>query len=452
MFVRETFVRETFVRETFVRETKEANPMLDLAFVRDHPDLIRDVARRRHAEFDLDALLATDAELREVRRRTEDLRAEQNRLTKQVRDAADPQVRESLIAASRALGTSLKELEPRERELEARLHDLWLLVPNIPDASVPEGAGEEDNVEIKRVGTPPQFDFEPLDHVALMRGLDMLDLERAAKVAGPRSYILKGEAVFLELALMQFALYHITLKGFTPLSVPVLAKEYCFFGNGQFPRGREQTYALPADDVYLVGTSEVAITGMHTGEILRAQDLPVRYVGYSPCYRREAGTYGKDTRGIFRVHQFFKVEQFVICRADHEESVRWHEELLANAEELVGLLELPYRVLNICTGDLGDAKVKGYDVECWIPSEQRYRETHSDSYFHDFQARRADLRYRDTDGTVRYAHTLNNTALASTRTIIALLENHQQADGTVRIPEALRPFLGGRSVLGRPWR
>jgi seryl-tRNA synthetase len=427
--------------------------MLDLAFVREHPDLIRDVARRRHAEFDLDALLAADAELREVRRRAEDLRAEQNRLSKQIREAGkDQAARELLIAEGRAAAGSLKELEPRERELDDILHGLLLLVPNIPDASVPDGAGEEDNVEIKRVGQPRQFDFEPADHVALMKAQDWLDLERAAKVAGSREYFLKGDAVFLELALMQFAMYHMALKGFTPLSVPSLAKEYCFIGNSQFPRGREQTYAVPADELYLVGTAEVAITGMHTGEILREQDLPIRYVAWSPCFRREAGTYGKDTRGIMRVHHFYKVEQYVICRNDHAESVRWHEELLANSEELVRALDLPYRVLNICTGDLGDAKVKGYDIECWIPSEGRYRETHSDSYFHDYQARRADLRYRDTDGNVRYVHTLNNTALASVRTIIALLENHQQRDGTVRVPEALRPFLGGRAVLGKSWR
>jgi seryl-tRNA synthetase len=427
--------------------------MLDLAFVRAHPDLIRDVAQRRKATFDLDALLATDVELRDVRTHAEELRAEQNRLSKQMREAGgNAAARERFIAEGRAAAAALKDLEPRERELDAHLRDLMLLVPNIPDASVPEGAGEEDNVEIKRVGTPRQFAFEPMDHVALMRGLDMLDLERAAKVSGSRSYILKGDAVLLELALMQFALSHIALKGFTPLSVPAMAKEYCFIGNSQFPRGREQTYALPEDELFLVGTAEVAITGMHTGEILREQDLPIRYVAYSPCFRREAGTYGKDTRGIMRVHQFFKVEQYVICRNDHDESVRWHEELLANSEELVRLLDLPYRVLNICTGDLGDAKVKGYDLECWIPSEQRYRETHSDSYFHDYQARRADLRYRDSGGTVRYVHTLNNTALASVRTIIALLENHQQADGTVSIPAALRPYLGGRALLGRPWR
>jgi seryl-tRNA synthetase len=427
--------------------------MLDLAFIRTHPDLIKEVARRRKTDVDVDALLAVDAELREVRRRAEELRAEQHRLSKAIQSAGpDRDAREGFIAQGREVASELKELEPRERDLEAQLRDLWLLVPNIPDASVPEGVGEEDNVEIKRVGQIRSFDFDPLDHVTLMRGLDMLDLERAAKVAGSRSYILKSEAVFLQMALMQFGLDRIARKGFTPLYVPVLAREYCFIGNSQFPRGREQTYALPEDEVYLIGTAEVSITGMHTGEILAEADLPIKYVGYSPCFRREAGTYGKDTRGIMRVHQFEKIEQYIICRADHEESVRWHEELLSNAEELVQALELPYRVLNICTGDLGDAKVKGYDIECWVPSEQRYRETHSDSYFHEYQARRADLRYRDAEGAVRYAHTLNNTALASVRTIIALVENHQQADGTLRVPEALRPYLGGRATLGHPWR
>src|SRR5262249_9921718 len=302
----------------------------------------------------------------------------------------------------------------------------------------------EDNEEVRRVGTPRLFDFEPLDHVALLRGLNMLDIERGVKVSGSRSYILKGDAVLLELGLMQFALDRITRKGFTALSVPALAKEFSFIGNSQFPRGREQTYALPEDELFLVGTAEVSITGMHSGEILREADLPVKYVAWSPCFRREAGTYGKDTKGIMRVHQFEKIEQYVICIADHEESVRWHEELLGNAEELVQALELPYRVVNICTGDLGDAKVKGYDIETWIPSEHRYRETHSDSYFHDYQARRADLRYRGEDGVVRYVHTLNNTALASARMIIALAENHQQRDGTVRVPPALSPYLGGR--------
>ncbi|HET9112150.1 MAG TPA: serine--tRNA ligase [Ktedonobacterales bacterium] len=427
--------------------------MLDIAFIREHPELVKDVARRRKTAVDVDALLAVDSQLRATRRRADDLRAEQNRLSKAVRDAGpDKEAREAAIGQGRAVSAELKQLEPEERELDAKLRELLLLTPNIPDASVPEGESEEDNVEVKRVGQPRQFDFEPVDHVTLLTNLGMLDLERAAKVGGSRSYILKGEAVFLELALMQFALHHVARKGFLPLDVPAMAREFCFIGNSQFPRGREQTYALPDDDVFLVGTAEVSITGMHSGEMLREQDLPIKYVGYSPCYRREAGTYGKDTKGIMRVHQFYKVEQYVICRNDHEESVRWHEELLKIAEEIVVSLELPYRVLNLCVADLGDAKVKGYDIECWVPSEGRYRETHSDSYFHDYQARRADIRYRAEDGSVRFAHTLNNTALASTRAIIALVENHQQADGRIRIPEALRPWLGGQEFLGKAWR
>ncbi|MGZ3602716.1 MAG: serine--tRNA ligase, partial [Ktedonobacterales bacterium] len=324
--------------------------MLDLAFIREHPDLIKDVARRRHTAVDVDALLEIDRELRETRRQAEELRAEQNRINRAIREAgADRDAREAAIARGREVAAALKELEPRERELDAQLYQFLLLVPNIPDASVPEGDGEEDNVEVKRVGEPRQFDFEPLDHVTLMRGSDMLDIERGVKVAGSRSYILKGDAVLLELGLMQFALDRITRKGFQALSVPAMAKEFCFIGNSQFPRGREQTYAIPEDELYLVGTAEVSITGMHSGEILREADLPVRYVAWSPCFRREAGTYGKDTKGIFRVHQFEKIEQYVICRNDHEESVNWHETLLANSEELTQALELPYRVLNICT-------------------------------------------------------------------------------------------------------
>ncbi len=424
--------------------------MLDLAFIRANPDVVKDAARRKRVAIDIDALLGLDARVQEVRHETEMVRAAQNRLSKQMREVgSDKAAREQLIAEGRGLAATLKELEPRLRELEAQLHEQLLLVPNIPDASVPDGLDENENVEIKRWGEPTHFDFEPLDHVTLMQRLDLLDLERGAKVAGSRSYVLKNDAARLELALMLFALDRISRKGFTPLTVPALAKEMCFVGNAQFPRGREQVYALEKDELFLVGTAEVSVTGMFADEILRGDTLPLRFVAYSPCFRREAGTYGKDTRGILRVHQFSKVEQYIICRSDHEESVRWHEALLANAEELTQALELPYHVVVVCTGDLGDGQVKKYDIECWLPSEGRYRETHSCSYFHDYQARRANIRYRDQEGTVRYVHTLNNTALASTRTIIALLENHQQADGTVRIPAALQPYMGGQQFIGK---
>jgi seryl-tRNA synthetase len=422
--------------------------MLDLAFIRANPDVVKDAARRKRVNVDIDALLELDARMQEARRETEATRAAQNRLSKQIQAAGkDKEARDRLIAEGKELATTLKDLEPRLRELEAQLYEQLLIVPNIPDASVPDGLDDNDNVEIKRWGEPPRFDFQPLDHVELMERLNLVDLERGAKVAGSRSYVLKNDAARLELALMMFALDRVSKKGYTPLIVPALAKEHAFIGNTQFPRGRDQVYALEKDELFLVGTAEVSITGMFKDEILREDQLPMRMVGFSPCFRREAGTYGKDTRGVLRVHQFNKVEQYIICRNDHEESVRWHETLLANAEELVQALELPYRVVVVCTGDLGDGQVKKYDIECWLPSEGRYRETHSCSYFHDYQARRSNTRYRDKDGVVRYVHTLNNTALASPRIMLPLLENHQQADGSIRIPEALQPYLGGQRII-----
>jgi seryl-tRNA synthetase len=430
----------------------EERSMLDLGFIRANPEVVRDAARRKRVNIDVDFLLSLDNQVLELRRVVEQNRARQNQLSKEIQMAgANREAREQAIASGRALAAELKEQEPRLRELEADLRDLLLRVPNIPDESVPDGLDESENVEVKRVGTIPTFDFEPKDHVAIMQGLDMLDVERGVRVAGSRSYVLKGDAVLLELALFQFTLDRLRARGFTPLNVPVMAREFAFIGNSQFPRGKEQVYKLEqsaeGDDpeLYLIGTAEVSITGMYGGEILDESQLPLRFAGISPCFRKEAGTYGKDTRGIMRVHQFTKIEQYIICRNDHEESVRWHEALLANAEEIVQALELPYHVVVVCTGDLGDGQVKKYDIECWVPSENTYRETHSDSYFHDYQARRANIRYRDNEGKVRYVHTLNNTGLASPRILIPFLENHQRADGSVRIPEALRSYLGGRT-------
>jgi seryl-tRNA synthetase len=330
--------------------------------------------------------------------------------------------------------------------LEER-QQLLYLVPNIPDPSAPIGKDESDNVPIRWWGKIPAFDFEPRDHYTLMQELDMVDIERGVKIAGARSYILKNDAARLELALMNFAQDRMVRKGFTPLIVPAMAREFCFIGNGQFPKGRDQVYAIENDDTFLVGTAEVSITGMFKDEILKAEDLPMLFVAFCPCFRREAGTYGKDTRGVFRIHQFNKVEQYIICKADHEESVRWHEALIANSEELVQALELPYRVVSVSTGDMGDGKVGMYDLECWLPSENRYRETHSCSYFHDWQARRVNIRYRDEEGKVKFVHTLNNTALASPRIMLPLLEVHQQRDGSVKIPAALRPYLGGQEYF-----
>ncbi len=422
--------------------------MLDLAFIRSHPDVVKEAARLKYNTIDIDYLLQVDRRVTTLQREVEEARAQQNKISKEIPKAAkDNEKREQLIAEGKQLAEQIKSMEPQLNDLLEERQQLLYLVPNIPDPGSPIGKDEDDNVPFKHWGVIPTFDFELRDHYAIMQNLDMLDIERGVKIAGARSYILKHDAARLELALMNFAFDRIAQKGFTPLIVPAMAREFCFIGNGQFPKGRDQVYAIENDDTFLVGTGEVSVTGMYKDEILKAEDLPMRFVAFCPCFRREAGTYGKDTRGIFRVHQFNKVEQYIMCKADHEESVRWHEALLANSEELVQALELPYRVVNVCTGDMGDGKVGMYDLECWLPSENRYRETHSCSYLHDWQARRANLRYRDEEGKVKFVHTLNNTAIASPRIMLPLLEIHQQADGSVRIPLALRPYLGGQEFF-----
>jgi seryl-tRNA synthetase len=424
--------------------------MLDLTFIRNHPDIVKEAARLKNNSIDIDALLELDRRVLTLQHEVQEARARQNQLSKQIQQAAkekNADLRNTLIAEGKQLAQAIKEQEPELNRLTEERYQLLLLVPNIPDPSAPIGKNEDDNVPIKYWGEKPRFDFPALDHYDLMQKLDMVDIERAVKVAGSRSYALRNDAARLELALIHFALDRMASKGFTPLIVPSMARDFAFVGNGQFPKGRDQVYEVEGQDLFLVGTAEVSITGMYKDEILKAEELPLKFVGYSPCFRQEAGTYGKDTRGVFRIHQFNKVEQYIICKADHDESVRWHEQLLQNAEGLIQALEIPYRVVNVCTGDMGDGKVGMYDLECWVPSEDRYRETHSCSYLHDWQARRANIRYRDEDGKLKFVHTLNNTAIATPRFLIPLLENHQQANGSVRIPEALRPYMGGQEFM-----
>ncbi len=424
--------------------------MLDLAFIRSHPDIVKEAARLKNNPINIDTLLELDQRVLALQHHVEEARAKQHHLSKSIQQAAKEQnvvLRNTLIAEGKQLSEQIKEIEPQLTQLIEERYNMLLLVPNIADPSAPIGKDESGNVPIKYWGEPTSRDFETLDHYELMQKLDLVDIERAVKVAGSRSYVLKGDAARLELALINFVMDRIARKGFTPLIVPAMARDFCFTGSGQFPKGRDQVYELVDQDLFLVGTAEVSITGMYKDEILKAEDLPLKFVGYCPCFRQEAGTYGKDTRGVFRIHQFNKVEQYIICKADHEESVRWHEHLLQNAEELIQALELPYRVVNVCTGDMGDGKVGMYDLECWVPSEKRYRETHSCSYLHDWQARRANIRYRDEDGKVKFVHTLNNTAIATPRILIPLLEIHQQADGSVRIPDALRPYMGGQDYI-----
>lgn len=420
--------------------------MLALQFIRDNVEAVRRAIQVKQVDLNLDDLLAADEEARGLRSRIQKLQEERNTNADNTRKASGEQ-RQGFIARGRVIAEELKALEPSQREAEERLQALLWLVPNIPAADVPVGASEDDNVELRRWGQQPVFSFTPLDHVALLDRHGWADFERVARVAGSRSYSLRGDMVLLEMALLHFALDKLQGRGFTLVSLPSMARESALFGTGHFPSGRDQVYYLPDDDLYLSGTAEVPLNSLHSGEILAESQLPLLYAGYSPCFRREAGAAGRDVRGLIRVHQFYKVEQYVVCRNDPEESARWHAQLLATAEEIVRELELPYHVVECCTGDMGAGKVRMNDLETWVPSESRYRETHSCSSLGDWQARRANLRYRDAEGKVRFCHTLNNTAVATPRLLVPLLENHQQPNGSVRIPPVLQRYMGGKTVL-----
>ncbi len=424
--------------------------MLDLKLIRTQTDLVRAGARKKRIEVDLDALLKVDADARATQTEVDALRARQNALSKEV-GKAPADKRAALIAEVNSFKAQLAAGEERLRALQAELNTRLLRVPNVPADEVPEGKDDSENVEVRRVGQPRRFEFEAKDHVALAEAQGWLEIERAARLSGSRNYVLKGELSMLETAVMRYALDLMIERGFTPLSVPTLVRSEVMVGTGYFPGGEEQAYRCDErDDLCLVGTAEVPVTALHQDEILDLAQLPIRYVALSSCYRREAGAAGRDTRGLYRVHQFQKVEQVILDIADEARSIEHHRAIVDNAEFLLQSLELPYRVVNVCGGDLGAPQVQKFDIETWMPSRGGYGETHSASRFGEYQARRLNLRYRDSEGKVRYCHTLNNTVAASARMLIAILENHQQADGTVRVPAPLQPYLRGRAVLGRP--
>ena len=341
------------------------------------------------------------------------------------------------------MGARSAEVEARLAEQGGELDALMLRLPGIPWEGAPVGPDETFNTVVRTEGTPPSFDFEPLDHVALVEKNDWADLSRITQVAGSRQYALKGRLALLEQALIFWTQQRLAENGFTLMTVPALARPQAFIATGHFPGHEEEAYEIPKDGLYLAGTGEIALTSLHSGEILEGAQLPILYAGYSPCFRREAGSAGRDVRGLLRVHQFYKLEQYVICADDPAESGRWHERLLANAESILKALEIPYQVVETSTGDMGLGKFRMNDLESWVPSLGKYRETHSCSTLHDWQARRANLRWRDEERKVRFVHTLNNTALASPRILVPFLENHQTADGRVRLPEAIRPLMGG---------
>ena len=424
--------------------------MLDLKFIVNNPDAVRAGAAKKHIPCDVDEILRLDAERRELVGKVDEARSRSKAAGKTIAQAT-PEERPGLVEAQAQEKAALKAMETRQKEVVEALDAQLLLVPNVPAEAVPEGATDEDNVEIKRWGEPRDFGFTPRSHSELGEAHNWIDAVRGARLSGSRNYVLLGDMSLLEHAVMRFAFDSMVARGFTPLSVPTLVRSETMVGTGYFPGGEDQAYRCDdRDDLCLVGTAEVPVTALYQDEILDGADLPLKFVAQSSCYRREAGTYGKDTKGLYRVHQFQKVEQVVVDRADEAQSLEHHQAILGNSEAVLQALELPYRVVNVCGGDLGQPQVQKFDIETWMPSRDSYGETHSASRFHDFQARRLGLRYRDAEGKVHHCHTLNNTVAASTRMLIALVENHQNEDGTVSVPAPLRSYLGGRELLGEP--
>lgn len=420
--------------------------MLDIKFIRENVDAIKKAVEVKGESLDVEGLMTLDQEVIKLKTEAQELQTERNAHSKKIPKASNEE-RPKLIQEGKAIGVKLDALKPKLIEKEKELLMLLYQVPSIPSPDAPVGKSEEDNIEVKFYGDKTDFKFKPLDHVELLEKNNWAEFEKIAKVSGSRSYSLRNDMVLLEMALHRFALDKLKAKGFTLISTPSFAREEALYGTGHFPAGRDQVYHLSEDDLYLSGTAEVQLNSLHSGDMLTEDQLPIFYAGYSPCFRREAGSYGRDVRGLIRVHQFMKVEQYVICKNDPEESAKWHKILLETSEEIVQELELPYRIVECCTGDMGTGKVRMYDIECWVPSENKYRETHSCSDLHDWQSRRTNTRFRDKDGKAQYVFTLNNTAIATPRILVPFLECHQQEDGSVNVPEKLRAYMSGASNL-----
>lgn len=426
--------------------------MFDIKFITENPDLVKEgIAKKGYTkeDLDIDALIALYKDINKLKTSSQALAEEKNKLSASIKNAA-PNERAAIIAKSKAIGEEFKS-EQEKLNTEQEKFDLMMLkMPNLPSPESPIGPDDSGNVVRRRVGELPHFDFTPCDHIELMELNDWSEMERIAKVSGSRTYAIKNDLAKLELAMHMMVLDKLRDNGFTVITVPSISKEKPLYGQGYLPFSRDEVYYLQQDDIYLSGTAELILNSLRADEILQENELPVLYAGFSPCFRREAGAAGKDTRGLVRVHQFMKTEQFVICKNDINESEKWHQKLLQISEEVLQDLELPYQVLEVCTGDMGAPKYRQYDLEAWVPSQNCYRETHSCSNITDWQARRTNLRYRDNaDGKVKFAHTLNNTGIATPRALVPFIENHQNADGTVNIPVKLQPYMGGKKVIGK---
>ncbi len=419
--------------------------MLDIKFIRDNKEIVTLGAAKKRVKVDIDALIKLDLRRRELMKSVETKRAEQNSYNQKISQEGIRATREALVAQMKILKDAIQK---EEEELKTVMKDwqaLMLQVPNVPDMSVPEGESDVDNKEVKVWGDKPQFSFEPKDHLELMTALGMVDFERGVKVHGFRGYFLTGEGVRLCFAIWNYGLEFFSKKGFTPMMPPVVATRENFLGTGFIPQGEEDLYKTQ-DGQYLAGTSEVPVMGFYADEILNEVAFPLRYLGFSPCFRREVGSYSKDVKGLIRVHEFYKLEQVVLCEANHETSVRIHEEINRNTEEFMESLGIPYHTVVNCGADLGLGQVKKYDIELWVPKENTYREISSASYFHDFQCRRFNIRYKAPDGKLHYAHSLNSTAVPTPRVLVSLVENFQQADGSIKIPEVLQKYFGRATI------
>jgi len=425
------------------------NLMLDINLIRNKPELIKVACKNKNLNPTLVGnLLEVDTKRRDLIAQIDSLRQEKNLLN----DKLKKNRTKPLLSLASKLKEKLKNLEPQLRQVESSYYDLMLQIPNIPLEEVPVGKNESGNQTIKMQGKKPKFDFVPKDHVQLGLNLGLFDLDRGAKVAGFRGYYLTGDAVMLQMAIMQYALQKLIIKGFTPIIPPVVNKRSAFINTGHMPWGEKEAYKLetddsdPENDYFLAGTAEVPLVSFYAGETFNEKDLPIKLAGFSPCYRREIGNYGKDTRGIYRIHEFMKIEQVILCKNDLKESIAWHEKILANSEEMLQELNLHYRVLLMCTGDMGEPQAKKYDQEVWMPGKNTYGEAGSNSIMTDFQSRRANIRYKAKDGTIKFVHMLNNTALASPRILAMIIENYQQKDGSVKIPDVLVPFFGKKLI------
>ena len=421
--------------------------MLSLKFIRENTDLVRAALQTKHDTAPIDEILSLDDQRRRLLSEVESLRALRNQTSQQISTmrVKPPE----LIEKMRQVGDRIKSLDAETSEVERKLNQLLLYVPNLPAPDVPVGRDESENVEVRRWGQPRQFDFTPRPHWEVAQSLDLVDFDRGTKVSGPRSWVLKGAAAKLNRAIIAWMIdLHTQEHGYTEVAAPYIVKSESMVGTGQLPKFSEDSYYIPSDDLYLIPTSEVSVTNLHRDEILEPGSLPIYYVSYSACFRREAGAAGRETRGLIRVHQFDKVEmvKFVAPSTSYDEL----EKLVGNAEDVLRRLNLPYRMMMMCTGDLGFTAAKKYDPEAWFPGQGRYVEISSCSNFGDFQARRANIRYRPEPGArPEFVHTLNGSGLAVGRTLAAILENYQEADGSVTIPEVLRPYMGGMEAIGR---